>query len=135
MEEALNADPHTQMQLQKALDIENMVDLFELLDEDGSGEVSIDEFCDGIVNLAASDQPIEYVQIRNELRKAHTRSEVLKGDIDLVKDDIAGIAEKYNQQFAALEKILTDEQGSRFRILDLSLRRLEERLQGKTKLD
>ena len=38
---------------------DSAVELFEMLDVDGGGQVDIDEFCDGISRLASSDQPVE----------------------------------------------------------------------------
>eukprot|EP00972_Heterocapsa_arctica_P046978 6932594-Heterocapsa_arctica.AAC.1 len=42
-------------------------ELFEFIDDDGSGEVSIDEFCEGISKMACSESPVELFVIMKQI--------------------------------------------------------------------
>jgi len=50
-----------------------------MLDVDESGEVDIDEFCDGIAKLVNSDAPIELVRIMKNLKVLRRDVKDLKG--------------------------------------------------------
>merc|ERR1712070_661815 len=54
MGEVLAADEGTQRLLNQVVETDNLQDLFDSLDSDGSGEVSIDEFCEGILKVASA---------------------------------------------------------------------------------
>jgi len=45
----------------------DMQELFEMLDVDDSGEVSVDEFCDGLAKLVHSDAPVEIIRVLKQL--------------------------------------------------------------------
>merc|ERR1711970_447330 len=46
--------------------MQDMVELFKLLDYDNSGSISIDEFCEGILNAMDSDKPLEILRIMKQ---------------------------------------------------------------------
>jgi len=46
---------------------DDMVELFEMLDIDGSGHIKIDEFCDQLVKLVTSDTPVENIRVMKQL--------------------------------------------------------------------
>ena len=48
-------------------DTEDIVELFEILDTDGGGSVSVDEFCDEMVKLATSKLPMEEVRMLKQM--------------------------------------------------------------------
>jgi len=47
---------------------ESLFELFDLLDVDESGEVDIDEFCDGLAKLVNSEAPIELIRVMKQLK-------------------------------------------------------------------
>merc|ERR1719171_2101895 len=69
--------------IEKTVGKGDVEDLFEFLDQDGTGEVDIDEFCEGIMRLAVAETSIEIIQIRSAINhlkaQSHTRHSELKG--------------------------------------------------------
>ena len=62
--------------LLKVVPSDDMVSIFEIVDEDGTGEVHIDEFCDSLEKVVSSDVPIETLRLiqnvsitRHEVRR------------------------------------------------------------------
>eukprot|EP00928_Gymnodinium_smaydae_P039716 TRINITY_DN27064_c0_g1_i1.p1 TRINITY_DN27064_c0_g1~~TRINITY_DN27064_c0_g1_i1.p1 ORF type:complete len:715 (+),score=131.71 TRINITY_DN27064_c0_g1_i1:93-2237(+) len=47
--------------------LDDPMSIFKTLDVDGSGEVGIDEFCDGILEVVTSDRPIELKRMGKQL--------------------------------------------------------------------
>jgi len=47
---------------------ESLLELFDLLDVDESGQVDIEEFCDGIAKLVNSDAPVEVIRMLKQLK-------------------------------------------------------------------
>jgi len=69
-EELRNAPAAIKVKLQSYLDSgdDPLMELFDLLDVDDSGEVDIDEFCDGIAKLVLTDAPVELIRIMKQLK-------------------------------------------------------------------
>jgi hypothetical protein len=67
LEELIEAPQDVKMHFEEILNVESMVELFEIVDVDNSGVVDIDEFCDGISKLVNSTQSVEVVRILNQL--------------------------------------------------------------------
>uniref|UniRef100_A0A7S0BAY8 EF-hand domain-containing protein n=1 Tax=Pyrodinium bahamense TaxID=73915 RepID=A0A7S0BAY8_9DINO len=63
-------------ELRGIADVPRMIDLFDVLDFDGSGELSEAEFVDGMCQMAVSHVPVETVQILHLVRSF--RREVLQ---------------------------------------------------------
>lgn len=53
--------------------IENPLELFDALDVDGSGEIDIDEFCDGIWRISISKTPMEVKKIEKHAQQLSDR--------------------------------------------------------------
>merc|ERR1719171_3301931 len=69
--------------IEKTVGKGDVEDLFEFLDQDGTGEVDIDEFCEGIVRLAVAETPIEMIQIRSAIN--HIKAQCLQSHQELKK--------------------------------------------------
>eukprot|EP00746_Dinoflagellata_sp_MGD_P143925 gnl/MRDRNA2_/MRDRNA2_76683_c0_seq1.p1 gnl/MRDRNA2_/MRDRNA2_76683_c0~~gnl/MRDRNA2_/MRDRNA2_76683_c0_seq1.p1 ORF type:complete len:539 (+),score=72.59 gnl/MRDRNA2_/MRDRNA2_76683_c0_seq1:133-1749(+) len=71
LDEMLEAGADTVAELHGIMATDEVAELFELLDNDGSGEVSIDEFCDGLTRLHNCDsQSIEFIRLRKLIQMA-----------------------------------------------------------------
>merc|ERR1719487_726587 len=66
-EELMHADEELQNELKKVMELDNVVDVFDMLDTDGGGSVGIDEFIDGIMKIVCSDRPVELLRIQKHL--------------------------------------------------------------------
>jgi len=67
LEELVNAPQEIKKRLEEIMQVETMVEVFEIIDFDQSGVVDIDEFCDGIQKLLNSTQSVEVVRILKQL--------------------------------------------------------------------
>merc|ERR1719235_2484739 len=56
-------------ELQNKFSPDKLIELFELLDEDGSGDLNVDEFKNGIQQVVVSSVPIEITQILHATKK------------------------------------------------------------------
>jgi len=63
LQELLVAPDELKKQFEEVLQGDSLQELFEMIDVDDSGEVDIDEFCDGIAKLVNSDAPVEVLRI------------------------------------------------------------------------
>jgi len=79
--ELQHAPEAVKQQLERYLhkDSDSIASLFEIIDVDDSGEVDIDEFCDGVAKLVHCDSPIELVRILKQLN-------VLRKDVEELKN-------------------------------------------------
>lgn len=66
------------------LNAENLTELFDMIDVDGSGEVNIDEFCEGISKLASSETPVEFIRILKQLGTVRHDQRQMHGQISQV---------------------------------------------------
>lgn len=77
LDELEDAPDYLKEELSKCLDTESLIELWEILDSNVVGEVSIDEFCEGITKVATSAQPMEFTRIMKQLS-------FLREDLDIV---------------------------------------------------
>merc|ERR1712093_856131 len=99
----------------QCLKADNLMELFELLDEDGSGQVDIEEFCDGITKLAVSEQPMEFVRIMKQVAIVRRESKSLRRDL--------------GEMIGCLKQIMEDQSSSEKRMAE-RLNRLEQQISG-----
>merc|ERR1719473_1875988 len=66
---------------------------FYELDEDGSGEVGVDEFADGMMKVAVQDAPIELVQVQAELKRAKFKQDRAEGKLDSMMEMLRTLTE------------------------------------------
>ncbi|CAK0813456.1 unnamed protein product [Prorocentrum cordatum] len=82
--------------LQKLLVSDNLVDLYEFLDSDGSGMVDREEFFDGVCHLALESVPIETTQTLQLLRSQHRALELIR-DVTCLQGNQAVLAADHPQ--------------------------------------
>merc|ERR1711907_449804 len=62
-----NCPEKTRRELCDLFDTDDLVELFEVLDVDGGGSVSIDEFCDEMTKLATTQMPLEQIRLLKQM--------------------------------------------------------------------
>lgn len=82
LNEITDAPPVLTAKLQEVSGMQDMVELFKLLDYDNSESISIDEFCEGILNAMDSDKPLEILRI---MKQCNEIMESNKKVIDLIE--------------------------------------------------
>merc|ERR1712137_77033 len=77
-------------------------ELFELLDEDGRGDISEDEFIDGVFQLMFSDISPETIQELKLLKHLKKKSEDISTALRKISDTLEGLS-KFQSQLLVLE--------------------------------
>jgi hypothetical protein len=67
LDEFGNCDLATQATLYQLFDTDDLVELFEILDVDGGGSVSIDEFFDEMIRLVTTQTPMAQVRLMKQV--------------------------------------------------------------------
>ena len=70
----------------------SQVELFEILDVDGGGSVSIDEFCDEMTNLATTQLPMEQIRMLKQMSLLRTNVFQLNGSVGEMEHGICEMA-------------------------------------------
>jgi len=78
LDELTSAEKDVQKELEKLMNVDSLLDLFEALDVDGSMEVSIEEFLDGMLRLICSNHSIDMTRVLKLLRLVRQDLEELK---------------------------------------------------------
>jgi len=100
----------TREHLCELFNTDDLVELFEILDVDGGGSVSIDEFCDEMTKLATTQLPMEQVRMLKQM--SIIRSNVFNlngsvGEMDRGICEMAGNQGKLDMRISAVERKLT----------------------------
>lgn len=78
LDELTSAQKDVQRDLEALMNVDSLLDLFEALDVDGSMEVSIEEFLDGMLRLICSNHSIDMTRVLKLLRLVRQDLEELK---------------------------------------------------------
>eukprot|EP00927_Polykrikos_kofoidii_P072007 TRINITY_DN68184_c0_g1_i1.p1 TRINITY_DN68184_c0_g1~~TRINITY_DN68184_c0_g1_i1.p1 ORF type:complete len:547 (-),score=84.66 TRINITY_DN68184_c0_g1_i1:470-2110(-) len=81
------------------LDVRNMQELFELLDEDQSGDVNEGEFIEGILNVFMRDTPIEIVKMLNLLRAQRRHNLEMNSMMEMTSASLKSLSTKFEELF------------------------------------
>mmetsp|Transcript_86318 Transcript_86318/g.239362 ORF Transcript_86318/g.239362 Transcript_86318/m.239362 type:complete len:665 (+) Transcript_86318:51-2045(+) len=99
-EEIMRAPERDMDILRQLVSLDNPLQIFKMLDVDGSGQVSIDEFCDGIVDAVTSDRHIEFKRmekhlqsVRQSLKEIHSTSQSPKKASSAAPEEAPGWAQ------------------------------------------
>ncbi len=96
-------------------------DIFDMLDTDGGGEISVDEFCDQILKCVTSDRPMELERIMKlckdlpRMRDAINMKVLKKNHLDLIAEEVAvkTIEFMQNPKAAAIAKHKKDKRDAK----------------------
>jgi len=86
LSEVISASPEMAELMGDWADFNDPGELFDILDTDASGELSIDEFIEGMLFMGMSDAPLELLQIRSEQR-------LMKAAVSYIEMTVTSIAE------------------------------------------
>jgi Ca2+-binding EF-hand superfamily protein len=67
VEELMKAPAEVQDELRKVMEMDDFVELFEILDVDSNGTLSVEEYVEGISKLVTSDVPLEQLRMQKTL--------------------------------------------------------------------
>merc|ERR1712032_1588443 len=81
LHELMLAPDNVKEELAKCLDSDGLTELWEILDVNGDGQVDINEFCDGIVKLSLSNQPLDLMRIMKQIGFLREDMETLMGKL------------------------------------------------------
>jgi len=93
LEELMDAPKDIKKHFEDIMQVESMVELFEIVDADNSGVVDIDEFCDGIAKLVNTSQSVEAVRTLKQLQSLRTVCEDLRVMVHRVESKSLGLGE------------------------------------------
>lgn len=68
LDELLNAPQEVREELLKYMKGDDIIELFECIDVDESGQIDVDEFCDGMARLTLSETPVETLRMMRQLQ-------------------------------------------------------------------
>lgn len=75
-----------------------------MLDNDGGGGVSIEEFCENVIRAVTSETPVELDRLLKLVKKSNSDEKALKAELVEVKNDIKVIG----RQMERMEKMLAE---------------------------
>eukprot|EP00930_Biecheleria_cincta_P032945 TRINITY_DN22811_c0_g1_i1.p1 TRINITY_DN22811_c0_g1~~TRINITY_DN22811_c0_g1_i1.p1 ORF type:complete len:531 (-),score=94.10 TRINITY_DN22811_c0_g1_i1:82-1674(-) len=98
-DEITSVDESEMEVLKNLTSMEDPVEIFDVLDVDGSGDIEIDEFCDGLWEVAISKTPLEVKRMEKQVERIRqdTKSRALvlydiKGRIEAVSKQISKLS-------------------------------------------
>ena len=84
--------------------METIEELFEIPDADGSGEINVDGFCEGMMRFATTEQPSEFIQMLKQMQIMPVGLQALKfGQVHILELHAAKINHLKKTLKAALE--------------------------------
>jgi len=92
--EIKNANEEVRQQLEGFMQVDSLEELFEMIDVDGSGEIDIDEFCDGISKVVSSDIDVETMRMLKQLSVIRKELKDLKSSVGNLGARMAQVREQ-----------------------------------------
>merc|ERR1712100_1006314 len=96
-------------QLCDLFNTDDLVELFEMLDRDGGGSVSINEFCDEMTKLATTQMPKDQIRVLKQMsiiRNNILEHNVIAGETMQSVCEMAVHQDKVDNRISAVEKKL-----------------------------
>eukprot|EP00440_Ansanella_granifera_P038386 gb/GFBE01041649.1/.p1 GENE.gb/GFBE01041649.1/~~gb/GFBE01041649.1/.p1 ORF type:complete len:647 (+),score=157.18 gb/GFBE01041649.1/:2-1942(+) len=86
MEELDEAPEEVMNQLKEIAGTDDIEGLFDMLDYDGGGSLSTDEFCEGVMRASTSDQPMELLRVMKQCGDILQNSKHLISKVDEIHE-------------------------------------------------
>ncbi|CAE7235015.1 unnamed protein product [Symbiodinium natans] len=80
--EIMEATEEDQMLLKKFLTLESPLEIFRMLDIDNSGQLNIEEFCEGVIQHVTSDRSVEFKRIDKNFKQLRKEVRALQLSVD-----------------------------------------------------
>eukprot|EP00928_Gymnodinium_smaydae_P022255 TRINITY_DN1874_c0_g2_i3.p1 TRINITY_DN1874_c0_g2~~TRINITY_DN1874_c0_g2_i3.p1 ORF type:complete len:553 (+),score=97.54 TRINITY_DN1874_c0_g2_i3:86-1660(+) len=76
---------HLPKEFKEKVSVENMKDMFEILDVDGTGKLSEAEFVEGLISIALMEVPLSTVQLLKQVKLTHSHVIHVEGEVNRIK--------------------------------------------------
>merc|ERR1719174_125244 len=96
MDEVLEAPDEVKEELSRCVKSDDLVDLFEVLDNDGGGSIDVDEFIDGLTNIVTSDITVDQLKQKKQLQTCATKIVEVEEKVDGLADQVKALSEKFD---------------------------------------
>eukprot|EP00930_Biecheleria_cincta_P098305 TRINITY_DN89978_c0_g1_i1.p1 TRINITY_DN89978_c0_g1~~TRINITY_DN89978_c0_g1_i1.p1 ORF type:complete len:522 (-),score=110.65 TRINITY_DN89978_c0_g1_i1:38-1603(-) len=106
LDEVENAPQEVQDQLAKIGGCDMSV-MFELLDDDGSGEITVEDFCEGLLQMVSSDQSVEFIRMRKLLAHNKVKMDGVKQELSKIEEKADKLIETQAESFGNLKEVLS----------------------------
>jgi Ca2+-binding EF-hand superfamily protein len=98
-------DDKTREELCDLFNTDDLVELFEVLDVDGGGSVSIDEFCEEMTKLATTNLPLEQIRMLKQMFIIRTNVVESQGCMSEIMQMVMSLVEAKTQQDARIDRV------------------------------
>jgi len=129
LDEINGADEGVRAELQKILNIDDIATLVELVDG-GSGEINIDDFCNAVTKTITSEEPIEFVRLKQQMQLTRRESQDVGSRLLDIFDAVAQLRDnvvKHDELIVGLteqQEKKQDEQGLRIARIEATLQQV-----------
>mmetsp|Transcript_19269 Transcript_19269/g.48198 ORF Transcript_19269/g.48198 Transcript_19269/m.48198 type:complete len:181 (+) Transcript_19269:1-543(+) len=90
MVDGLESNPEMRIDLEHFLGALDPVQLFEVLNVDGEGQVSITEFCDHLCERVTSEAPIEMTKVLKIVQQCKSMMQKVMLNVTAIRDEMGG---------------------------------------------
>eukprot|EP00392_Amoebophrya_sp_AT5.2_P011714 g11799.t1 len=96
MVDGLESNPEMRIDLEHFLGALDPVQLFEVLNVDGEGQVSITEFCDHLCERVTSEAPIEMTKVLKIVQQCKSMMQKVMLNVTAIRDEMGGDSDAGN---------------------------------------
>jgi voltage-gated sodium channel len=107
LKEIQNAPESVRQEFGDFMQADSLEELFEMVDVDDSGEVDIEEFCDGIAKVVNSDTAPETIRILKQLSVARKEMSDLRSSVSVLEQDMKKVCEQNEDILKHLKNLAT----------------------------
>jgi len=111
LREILAAPPEMKEALQQISNMDDVVELFHVLDYDGSGALEVDEFCDGLLKAQNEHRPMELLRIMQQNKEMSVEINELREDSAAQKKATLAVTEHVRRLSDQVSKTVSNMDG------------------------
>merc|ERR1719326_2435372 len=105
LDEIVDVDEKTQEEMRKCFQMDDLVELFEIIDDDQSGTIKVDEFCDQLVHLVTTDTSMENLRVLRQLTLVRNFQVEMLTEIKEIKDTMSNVDQRMDDMEDSLEEL------------------------------